>query len=545
MLPKRYFYSHFLILPETMPKQKKLKVRTGARTASKVQEKELVSKAKKIRKNPELVIPKCEHEGKCPLDRVRRQVARARSVADDEKRLSKLAKSGDQLARAYAATLLLTISEKAPYLAVLRTPWGEIAYAIRGSVKKEKLAGVQNYDKPKWRLLALLDLATKKGLHIYSTKKGLVCKGRETAPPDHFVKEMIAALKYALTRDGSLFACEHITKKEVSDKSATGDPYILISWESADKNIAVCQRCATKKSSIITTINQHMAVPKPEHEFEIDVITPLICVKECSDCNVDKHMPIEDDIREAYIIGNISDSKLIRSHLENFQEFLKKGEEKIFILDENCYGTDTDAFVEALNPTPLEKRALQIILEKVEEPVVVSKATPNKVLSLYWDEFGREALNAILGDEKMAEKLFSKGNVSKSSPSHVLKEASVLTKERDIISALPDYPFLPPIAKFADSIARIYMTQGKDDALRAIERYKGGDTRIKSVAYAFLLALNQGASKKWQYTKTEIDFANFLCEPAGKLLKSGPHDYHDNLQGLLSATGSTKKLEKA
>ena len=115
-------------------------------------------------------------------------------------------------------------------------------------------------------------------------------------------------------------------------------------------------------------------------------------------------------------------------------------------------------------------------------------------------------------------------------------------KKRDIISALPDYPHLPPIAKFADNIARIFMTKGKEDALRAIEHYKGGDTRIKSVAYSFLLAMDQGASKKWQYTKTEIDFAQFLKDPASRLLKSKPGEYHDNLQSLLSATGSTKKL---
>ena len=115
-------------------------------------------------------------------------------------------------------------------------------------------------------------------------------------------------------------------------------------------------------------------------------------------------------------------------------------------------------------------------------------------------------------------------------------------RERDIISALPQYSHLPPIAKFADSIARTFMTQGKEDALRSIDHYKGGDTRIKSVAYSFLLALEQGASKKWQYTKTETDFAQFLKDPALKLLNSKPGEYHDNLQSLLSATGSTKKL---
>ncbi len=180
-----------------MAKPKKYKIRTGARTAAKVQEKELITKAKKIKKNPALVIPKCEHEGRCPLDKIRRQVNRVRMFADDDKRLKKLAGAGDQLSRAYAATLLIAQSEKAPYLAVFRTPFGEIAYALRGKVKKEKLIGVQHYDKPKWRFLSLVDLATKKGLHIYFTKSGLICKGREEPPPANFIKEMMNGFRSA------------------------------------------------------------------------------------------------------------------------------------------------------------------------------------------------------------------------------------------------------------------------------------------------------------------------------------------------------------
>jgi hypothetical protein len=212
-------------------------------------------------------------------------------------------------------------------------------------------------------------------------------------------------------------------------------------------------------------------------------------------------------------------------------------------MDERCYGNDMKAFIDALNPADYEREGLKVILKKVGDPVVVSKATPNKVLGMFWGQYGKDAIEALVGDEKAAESLFEKADKSKSSPSQILKEARVISRERDIISALPDYHGLPPIAKFADNIARVYMTQGKEDALRAIEHYKGGDTRIKSVAYSFLLALDQGASKKWQYTKTEIDFAQFLKEHAGKLLNSNPGEYHDNLQGLLSATGSTKKLE--
>jgi hypothetical protein len=519
-----------------------LRVRTGARAASKVQEKELISKAKKILKNPDLIVPKCEHEGRCPLDKTRRQIKRVQSVADDDKKLAKLAKSGDQLARAYAATLLLSHSESAPYLAVLRTPFGEIAYAMRGKVKKEKLVGVQHYDKPKWKLLSVLDLASKNHLHIYSTKKGMICMGKEGKPPDYFVKEMIDSIKYQLKREGDVYTCEHLSAKDVQEKEAASESYILVHWRPARKKIAVCERCASKKTNILALISQNMAIPKPETNFDIDVISVLICEVDCDECDVEKHLALDEKLRESYFKGVISDRELLENHLKNYEEFLRDKDIKLYVMDEKCYGSEMNAFIDALKPTEEEKKGLIDLLEKVDKPVLVSKASPNKVLSLFWDEHGKEAVNAIVDDEEEAQRIFDEADTSKSSPSQILREASVLTKERDIISALPKYKSLPPIAKFADNVARIYMTQGKSDALRAIEHYKGGETRIKSVAYAFLLALEHGASKKWQYTKTEIDFAQFLKDHASKLLKSEPGKYHENLQGLLSATGSTKKL---
>jgi hypothetical protein len=530
------------MVTDSMKKQKRMKIRTGARTASKVQEKELISKAKKLLKNPDFIVPKCEHEGRCTFDKIRRQIKRVQSLADDDKRLAKLARSGDQLARAYAATLLLAHSEKAPYLAVFRTPFGEIAYALRGKVKKEKLIGVQHYDKPKWKLLSVLDLASKKGLHIYSTKKGMVCMGKEAKPPEYFVKEMVSGLKYDLKKEGKVYTCDHISQKDVEKRKPNSSPYLLLHWKSADIYMGVCSKCTSKKSNIMASITQNMAIPKPEGDFDIDVIMNLKCKVDCENCNVEKHLELDETTKKSYFEGTLSDYGLMKKHLENYEEFLKNGDKKVYVKDEDCYGNDMNAFIKSLSPTEEEKKGLRTILRKVDSPVVVSKATPNKVLSIFWDEHGLEAIKAIVGDEETAQRLFDKADKSKASPSQILKEASILTKERDIISTLPKYKVLPPIAKFADNIARIYMTQGKNDTLRAIEHYKGGDTRIKSVAYAFLLALEQGASKKWQYTKTEIDFARFLKEPASKLLNSGPKEYHDNLQGLLSATGSTKRL---
>ena len=82
-----------------MKGRKKYRIRTGARTASKVKEKELIQKAKKLRKNPDLVLPTCDESCRfCPFDKIRRQLDKISEYSDDEKALEKLSSKGDNIA---------------------------------------------------------------------------------------------------------------------------------------------------------------------------------------------------------------------------------------------------------------------------------------------------------------------------------------------------------------------------------------------------------------------------------------------------------------
>ena len=146
--------------------KRKYKVRTGAKTAAKAQERELVRRTRRLRDDPELIFPKCTSScPACPFPRIKRSIERIRRFSEDEKALTRFSKRGDQISRAYAAALIVALSGKAPYLARLRTPAGEVAYAMRGKVKKEKLVGVQNYHDPRLRLISIADLAHKRGIH--------------------------------------------------------------------------------------------------------------------------------------------------------------------------------------------------------------------------------------------------------------------------------------------------------------------------------------------------------------------------------------------
>lgn len=511
------------------------RIRTGIRTAAKVLEKDLISKAKKLREEPKLILPKCEGNcKKCVFTPFERRIGLIQKFKDDEKKLSNFARHGDQFCRAYAATLLLAISEKAPYLAVARTPYGNISYAVRGKVKKEKLIGMQYFNDPKWRLMSVYDLASKKHLYIYSTREEMICTGTSPNPPRTFVNEMINKLKYRLN---NAHTCQHLSPDHPEKET-----YLSIKWLSADVEIAVCEKCLKDDENMLNTLVQRIAAHNPSDDFEVNVIFKLICKSKCGECGVNKEPKCSSKLIKDYKHGVISDNTLVQKFLKDVEVELKSSRKQVFVSDNECYGDDLISFVDDLHPSKIEREGLQGMLKEIDEPVVIKNASPNKVFTTYWTDHGQAAIYAIVKDKDLAEELFEKADIQKNAPSFILKNAATKAKRRDILSSLPEYKTLPSVAKFADDIAKIYKTKGKEKAIRFVEKHSGRDTKIKSIGYAFLLAMGQTRGKEWQYNKTEIDFASYLKDFASRLLNAEPKEYHKALKNLLAASGSTEKI---
>ena len=147
----------------------------GAKATPKKLERELLENSRKLAKNPDILIPTCvEKCRKCDFDKILKKMERISTYSNDSEKLQLMATRGDQIVRAYAATISLAAAGKIPFLASAKLPLGEVSYAVRGKVDKEKLMGVQHFDDPDLRLLAYWDIARKRDLHIYSTDKRLV-----------------------------------------------------------------------------------------------------------------------------------------------------------------------------------------------------------------------------------------------------------------------------------------------------------------------------------------------------------------------------------
>jgi len=507
--------------------KKERRTKSFARSAPKSQEKYLIHNAKKLRQDPFLVLPTGTDDCMKYFQKLRKQLKKIQRFRDNEEKLGRLAnKKG--LDGALAGTLLLAISEKAPFLAALTFPTGEITYAQRGKADKEKLIAVQHFDDPVFRLRGIKDLVFRKKLHVYSWDTGYVCTGKEARPPPEFICFIRNKIDFSTTND--VVACPHIPPHTAKAKEYLTLGYLRIEWKPAHTIVAVCENCAKSTKNTMFTISKYMLQRNLSEDFDIEVMTQV-------GKHSDLSMAQKTKLLQQYLTGELTDYDFIKQLAKSHEEHVKSAEEKILVLGGVSYGTDLAGFVNALHPTPNEKEALEFILAKTEEPLIVSKVTPNKILERYWAQYGKEYLDSIVDEPSMAESFFH----LEDTPSNIITLAFEYNQRKSILAKLPKYESLPPLAGFADRVARTHKTFGEKNALA--ETKKHPDTpKGKSIAYAFLLSFGKATDVKWKYSKEEIEYGEFLAPYTKKLLEAESSQYTTALQELLNASGSSEKL---
>ena len=520
-----------------MPRKKGIpRLRVKARITTKVMEKDLKAKAKMLVDDPELILPDCAEDcGSCPFKKVRVRIEKIAKYKDDPVKLAKFARRGDKLARAYAATIGLVHEAKTPYLASATYPGGTITYALRGKTTKEKLIGVQNFDSPKWRVLSVLDLVNKKGLHFYSFGDEFVCTGKYSRPPEEYVKLASEAVG-AVRLEGDTYSCPH------NPKSAD---HIEFDWVSAGKKILLCDQCNGKLKNTLSKLGEGMAVPNVLSEFEISVERPLKGAGGQADCDDLLSKPIEKELLDKYAAGQIGNKELVDQHMQEVLASLKKSTKKVFVRGDRYYGGNLDAFVDDMTTEDIERRALSALLAKVENPVIVETGdSVNDLLSEHWSEHGKEALKAV-APEEIAERLFKDNHESSESPLKVIRQAVKSAEHEAVSSQIPKYSCMSLYGEFADRVARAYKTGGSTAALAVLDGDKSNDHRTRSIAHGFYLALDI-STKSWKYTDEEKEYGKHLKEFAKRLLESESSDeHHAAFERLLREAGCSEELKRA
>lgn len=504
------------------------RMRTFARTAAKSMEKKLVDNAKQLQKDPYLILPEySDNYSRKHFEKVKKSLSKVHQFNDDAQKLEKFAKKKG-LDGALAGTLSIAHSEKAPYLAVAKFSTGDVTYAQRGKADKEKLIAVQHFDDPVLRLLGIKDISLKKKLHVYSWDEGFVSTGLEANPPKEFVDFIMDKIDFSYSN--GVAVCNHLKREQAKNRDILKKYYLHINWKSADSIIAICEDCTKSTKNTMFEISKYLIIPDIPSDFSIEIVGHV--VKKDSELG-QQTLHIDD-----YLSGSLTDFEFIKKNIEYREKSLKESGEKIFILNGNSYGTNANDFIDALKPKLFERTGLELILEQIDEPVVLDNVTANKVLEKFWKDYGLDAISSIIDDELMAKKFFDLDET----PSNILEVVFNYKERQQILSRLPQYDSLPPLAKFVDNIARTYKTFGEKEALAVIKK-RLDTSKAKSISYAFLLVFGKAKEKKWQYSAVEIEYGEFLKEYAKKLLDSEPKNYHKRFQELLTSSGSSENID--
>jgi len=491
----------------------------GIKKTPKNMEKEMLATSKRLADDPSQVMPRClEEVRKDPFAKMEKRIGKVLRYKDDPEKLIKLAGKGDQLVRAYAAAISLSASGKLPYLTTADLPVGTVSYALRGKVDREKLIALQHFDDPDLRLLAYWDMAREGKMHIYSTERGLSCSFTAPKAPEDYVKEMLDNLPYRVT-DGN---CGHRER-----------PGVRLRWISANKELRVCAECAGDVNTA-QHLMARVAAPDPYDDLKVSVEHAYTGGRQ--ECQGDFDTPAE--LVQRYLQGDLDDSGLIAAHVAAKNEWMRQ-RGQVYILGQECFGKDGEAFLSALKGSDMERKALQAVIVS-GSPIVSEQNQSGKVISEMWGAHGKAMLTAI-SDATTADRVLG---LKELTPGQMLSEAQRLVREREALCTLPRYEGLGKIGQLADTLAKAQKTEGASAMLRLIER-TAKEHLLRAVCFAFLNAVGEGQSRKWQFSNEERDYGEHLTMHAKVMVEGCGEEYHHALLLLLRDSGSGESAVRA
>ncbi|HEV2428400.1 MAG TPA: hypothetical protein VGV64_00935, partial [Thermoplasmata archaeon] len=389
-----------------------------ARRASGGREGELVRRAARLREDVDPLVPRLVGEGpRERFDRLREALEAVRECRDDEKRLGRLTRWGDDLPKAFAGLLKFYLDPTLPGVLVAKYPSGEIPFAPLAKASREAEIAVQNYDDPSRLLLGYLEWA-RKGFHFFATETELVCTGRDPKPPEEFVRRQIANLSYRLEPTGSpdRLACTHLAH-------GASVPRLEVAWSGAGLTLSVCERCAKGDRHLLGSLSAKMGIPDAEAAFPVSVSLNVDC-RGTADCP-HRHLPdLPRGLRKRYAFGRLSDRELLEAYRAEVRPALERSRAPILVAEGRCYGADRTAFIEALDPTPEERTALERVLGEVTGLFEIDEAAASRALERLWGEHAETIVAAIVPDPERAARLVREARASPGRVSELLHRAA-------------------------------------------------------------------------------------------------------------------------
>ncbi len=502
-----------------MAEKKRVRMR-GVKHTSKRLEDELLDRSRKLADNPGLLRPACAGNcRKCAFDKSFKSIDSLRRIIDNPEALIKEASrfGGDDLVRAYAGTVSLAAAGSIPLLATAKLPGGEpVSYAVRGTVKADRLIGCQYFDDPKLRMFLYNDFIKKNKLHLYSFGEDIVCSDKPNMPMD-YLQDTFWESPYNFPDDG--FACGH-------DASAA----LEIKVKSLGKTIHICENCAKSVSSLAYVVSRLSAVDP------LDDIEVIVRHKYHKPGEKDYEVIDGDDLKK-YMVGVLNDSSVIASVKRSKIGDLKDSDAAAYVIGPKNYGGSLEDFLAALSGDDHEMDALRKFLSENPRAIVVKSGKASEALNAIWENDWKGIIAAHT-DAATAE---SMGDASRNQPLPTLIAAYDRFMTAGVSATLPEFRKPGPVTAAADRLAKAYKAGGPELLRESVETRGLKNGKIRSVEASFLLACGV-TDMPFKLTPTEADLSEYLKPFAKNLMDAAGDRYAEAMNTYLIASSSGEKV---
>ena len=497
---------------------------------------------------------------KDPVQRSLKECAKVIAKKNDLRWLGKrmTKKRGDGPARALAGSLHAAHDDERSMVAVFDHPlFGNSSFVRRGLAKPTQLVSFQNHGHPRQRLLVWEDHA-RSGWWFFSMDEGIVCSGSDPVPPDGWLDGGLSDAPMKFTENNGI----HYSPSASSEQDGgihlkVGDSHVIL----ADSDLAgVAEGESVPRSVALRTM--------PPRLVDFAVVEWNWRPEGWPD---DKDLPAAaqekvDEVIDAWLNLSVPDSQLTKALRKALCLNMSEG----CIIGERWWAMDDrETMIDAINGSPPEKAALELILsealeesglhirgdgsfDELDDDVLrLEETSCHANLVALWPEWGGlvlEEIYGITGDE--ADGIIEKQTKRKQGFGAFLKKMEAERAEHLMLSRFPwKVGDMDGLCGRADALVRRARIDGVGTTITMAK--KGKNPAEEAIGWAWINVHERAESEGWHFGSDARDKGGdwvpalkALYEASAALAEGGSSDdYVEAMKAFAARSGASDFIE--
>ena len=511
--------------PGSRNRRKKVRVR-GIKQASKEIQRRLESNLETLLNDPECFVPEITGElGKVSFfgskDRMAMTLKEIEVLAakrHDQRWLKKrmVKKGGDEVCRALAGSLLAAGEEDLSTVSVFKHPlYGTSSYLRRGNGKQSHLAGIQNFNHPRLRLL-VWDGHAKAGQHFFSWDGGFVCSCSKAEAPPEWIDWVLDKSSVDLSGDDVKWTVG-LTEEMVRDGEFSENGWVLLTFQDGTKVGISPTSLAKTEEPFAQSLAITMMPPN-----KLGEVCEAQWMWRPRGWPEGERLPSEglerlSEVLDTWLRMSLDDAKLSEACRASVLNSIEEGH---VVGSSWFHKEDREGFLKHLTGTDDEKRAISTILDSLDKGIHIRSdgvvlnldsdvvrmeegACHPNLVSL-WPTHGKTVLAGMFGlSDEESQGILEKQARRKQGFGAFLRE---LGEELDTEMRLRRLPWeneeLPEPLGMADRLIRKAIGDGVPSTVSLARKGKGLES---AMGWSWLVVHNKTESDAWRFDESIRD----------------------------------------